>query len=171
MSFTSTFKLRHKSTRDTRVEVKLQINKPSYLKFFIMKPSFLSSKFILTLVITTAFVAIIHPCCAKSALPANSGERQTRRCERALHQEALHFLFFHNPENRHKSVPTISAWLAPRPDSVVCMKSDRLSMALLKDFVARIKAKKITSSLLNKEVCEKVVNDLARFERRCLRRN
>jgi len=49
------------------------------------------------------------------------------------------------------------------------MKSDRLSKALLKDFVARIKAKKITRSLLKNEVCEKVVNDLVRFEKRCLR--
>ena len=151
------------------MKVKLRVNTPSYFRFFIMKPSFVSSKFILTLVITTAVIAIFHPCCAKSAFPANPVEGETRRCERALHQEALHFLFFHNLENRHKSVRTLSAWLVPRPDSVVCMKSDRLSTALLKDFVARIKAKKITSFMLNKDVCEKVVNDLVRFARRCLR--
>ena len=131
---------------------------------FNMKSSFLSSKFIFTLAVTTAFIAISHPCRAES-FSANSIDRDTRRCERAVHREALHFLHFHNLENRYKSVVTLS----PKSTMMVCRKSDRLSLGLLRDFVGRIQARKTTSSVLRKKVCEQVVDDLVGFARRCLR--
>ena len=129
-----------------------------------MKPSFPSSKFILSLAVTAAFIATFHPCCAES-FSANSMDRDTRRCERAVHREALHFLYSHNLENRYKSVVTLS----PKSTIRVCMKSDRLSLGLLRDFVGRIQARKTTSSVLKKKVCEQVVDDLVGFARRCLR--
>ena len=131
-----------------------------------MKSSFLSSKFIFTLAVTTAFIAISNPCRAES-FSANSIDRDTRRCKRAVQREALHFLYFHNLENRYKSVATLS----PKSTLMVCMKSDRLSLGLLRDFVSRIQARKTTSPVLKRKMCEQVVHDLVRFARRCLRRS
>jgi len=125
---------------------------------------FSSSNIILTTAITTAFIAIFHPCFAEP-LTEIPTDLETRGCERALHQEAVHFLSFHDLKNRHKS----GVVLLKKPSISFCVNADRKSLTFFKDFVARIQAKKITNHFLKSAVCEKVVDDLVKFAKRCIR--
>jgi len=121
-----------------------------------------SSNIILTIAITTAIIAIFHPCFAKP-LTEIPTDPEAGGCERALHQEALHFLSFHDFENRHNSIIV----LLKKPSISYCVNVDRKSLTFFEDFVATIQATKTTSQFLKRAVCEKVVDDLVKFAKRC----
>ena len=127
-----------------------------------MNPFTPSNYALVFVAVTTAFIAIFHPCCAKSVTSRTSTDLlDTRRCDLALHQEAVH----HDLKNRQKSVVVFSK----KPSIYFCRNADRKSLAHFKAFVARIQAKNATSYVLKSTVCEDFVDDLVKFVKRCVR--